>query len=978
MTSTPSRESTALRIAVAFLFIASGAAGLIYEVVWTRSLTNFFGASLYAVATVLASFMGGLALGSWLAGKRADSLRRPLFAYGVVELAIAAAALAFAPLLKATEPLVGAVYVTGGERTFYLFSLLRFAITAGLLLIPTTLMGATLPLLSKALAREQETLGRDVGRLYALNTAGACLGVFAAGFLLVEKFGITGAKHVAAVLNVAVGLLAMAIGRSRFLTAGDASANADPGPPLPHRRLVLWTYALSGFAALGLQVCWFRALIFSFDKLKNTTYSFSGMLLVFLVGLTAGSTVMQWAVRSGRPLLRLYGLVQLGVGVAAAFSFFVIVRMEFGIPDITGDELIWPAAVANVLLRTAAAIGLPTFLMGAAFPVAVALVARGRDELGRDVAALYAANTLGAIAGSFATGFVLVPLFGLAGSIVVLSAIGIAIGVFVLSRDPDSEPAQRRLRLGLAVGASVVVLARLWSGAMGTPFQRIQPDETIVYYAEGPAATVSVLEGKTGERMIYVDDVGVAGTDKIIQTDQKTLAHVPMMLLGGEGTRVLTVGFGSGGASWSYTRYPGLREIHAIEISKEVLGAASVLTKSNHGIIYSEDVLARARAAGAGRMEGAAQPIDAYTHTPVPGFRTFDPRYRVLIEDARAYLRFTKLKYDVIATDCTDLRYKSNANLYDLEYFRLCREALTERGLVVVWMPLAGLNEAAFKCALRTFDEVFPQMTVWFFPNQPTHYCLLIGGRGPVRIDWQELEKATRILGIREDLVDIGLDDPQKIASCFVADERTMPAHLGEGPLNTEDRPFIEFESPRHGYGPGPLAVNMSAIYAVQVPATTLLVGAPEEAVGRIARLQEANAILFQGHIHYRAYEFTEACERYMAAKAIVPDDASIDRLLDFEEFLALLDRNAETPDANVFAVAQSLGAVYLMQKRYEDVVTRIEPFADRLPAPRAVPSESVRKSAIAILHVLADAYAAAGRPQRAADLRERATRYTK
>lgn len=966
------------------MFLCSGASALIYEVLWTRALTNFFGASLYAVATVLTSFMGGLALGSWLIGKRADSVRRPLVVYGVLEVLIALAAFLFPFALKATEPIVRSIYVTGGEGTFFLFSLVRFLLTFTLLLVPTTLMGATLPLLSKAVARERERIGRDVGVLYAINTAGACLGVFLAGFVLIEKFGIPGTRGIAIALNVAVGIAAYFVGkRPEWETIPGAvspkdepSSNTAQALPEGLRRLVILSYGLSGFAALGLQICWFRSLIFSFDKLKNTTYSFSGMLLIFLIGLTLGSSIMQNVVRAGRPLMRLYALIQLGIGLTAGFSFFVIVRSDFGFEDMVGNDLIWHIAVANILLKTVAAIGLPTLLMGMAFPVAVALASRGTDQLGGDVGRLYAANTIGAILGSFGTGFILVPTFGIATSLVMLATVNVGLGLVMFWFDPQQEGRNRRM--ALAGVAATLLLARLYSAAGNTPFQRLQDDETIIYYGEGPAATVSVLEGKTGDRMIYVDDVGVAGTDPVIQTDQKTLAHVPMALLGGEAERVLTVGFGSGGASWSYTLYPNIREIHAIEISKEVLLAAASLTGSNHGIVYSEEVLEKARVAGARAMAGAANPIAAYTQTPVPGFRSFDPRYKILIEDARAYLRFTKLKYDVIATDCTDLRYKSNANLYDEEYFSLCREAITDRGLVVAWMPLAGLSDAAFKCALRTFQEVFPESTVWFFTNQPTHYCLLIGGRGPLKIDYEAVERATKMPEIRQDLQDIGLEDPHKLIASFVADERTLPAHLGEGPINSEDTPFIEFESPRFGYGPLPLKLNMAALYKVQVPVAPLVQNAPgPEAMDRIRRMQDSNVILFDGHADYRDFSFDEACTNYLEAKKMVPDDASIDRLLDFDEFRQIIERSGQNPDANVFSLTQALVRIYVRQGRFADAVTLGEPIAEKFPSPSTVDKgDGLAAIGVALNAGLAEAYQKAGQPAKAAAYLERSKAY--
>ncbi|MCC7392831.1 fused MFS/spermidine synthase, partial [Candidatus Sumerlaeota bacterium] len=352
------------------------------------------------------------------------------------------------------------------------------------------------------------------------------------------------------------------------------------------------------------------------------------------------------------------------------------------------------------------------------------LAVRSLRVVGADVGRVYAANTVGAILGSFAAGFILIPLLGITKLIALLSAVSLlaAATLFAANRALDA-----RMRSILSVGAVIAaIIIPLRVGFSNAKLQRIQANETIVHYEEGAMATISVVENNSGDRMIYVDDVGVAGTDKIMLTDQKSLAHVPMMLLGGKAESTLSVGFGSGGASYSYTLYPSIKNIHTIEIAPEVLRAAPTLTDSNHGIIVQDELYEKALSAGATNITGFVHPLSAYSYVPAPGFRTFDPRFHVLLDDARSYLRFTKMQYDVIATDCTDLRYKSNANLYDHEYFTLCRRAISDRGLVVVWMPLGGLSDRAFRVALRTFQDVFPNMSVWYFTNQPTHYCLLI------------------------------------------------------------------------------------------------------------------------------------------------------------------------------------------------------------------------------------------------------------
>lgn len=978
----PSRASAGPPFAiVAVLFLLSGASGLVYEVVWTRTLTTFFGSTLYGVATVLSAFMGGLALGSWLIGKRADAMRKPLMAYGLFEIGIGAAALLFPHLLRATQPLIGSFYATGGESTFYVFSLIRFVVVFLLLLIPTTLMGATLPILSRAVTANFARAGRSVGGLYALNTAGAVVGVFATGFYMLEHFGIAHTTLVAVAMNALIGIAAILIGKATpdlVDPADDVLDEVHDGVELSPAalRVVLISYGVSGFVALAYQVCWTRALIFSFESLKSTTYSFSGMLIVFLLGLAIGSAVMQAVVDRQRNLLRFYGMLQVGIGLFGGASYYMIQRSFNAWPELYPDgTLRYGIAVLNVMMKTAETIGIPTLMMGMAFPVVVRLTMGSLRRLGKDVARVYAINTAGAIVGSFLCGFALIPLLGIVGTMALLCAMNLALAAVIFFVNEEIPGGARNVLIGgCAIVAVVLPLRMVLSDSR---LQRIQRNEHFIHYEEGAMATISVVANESDDRTIYVDDVGVAGTDKVLLTDQKSLAHVPMVLLGGKAEHTLSVGFGSGGASYSYTLYANDKDINTIEIAPEVLRAAPVLTDSNHGIIVPDWLLAKANAAGSQYITGFRHPNSDYIYTPAAGFKTFDPRFRVIIDDARSYLRFTKKQFDVIATDCTDLRYKTNANLYDLEYFTLCRSAISDRGLVVVWMPLAGLSDRAFSSALRTFQVVFPEMSVWYFTNQPTHYCLLIGGKKKLSIDYQAVRDAAALPGIAEDLDEIGLRDPDKLISSFVCDERSLKESLKDYPLNTEDHPIIEFESPRYGYDSRPLHDNQAKLYAMQNRAGDLLVNVPPgtNAAERIWTLQQANAVVFEGHSAYRLFDFRKACELYQKALAMAPDDKSIARLLDFEELRTHYESVKNQASLHSMWTAHGLATVYEMQGRYSDAVTVAEPMLEKIARakfPEDVKREDIDQARTSLRDIVAECYEKAGQPAKGAEIRRK------
>ncbi|MBN1900641.1 fused MFS/spermidine synthase, partial [Candidatus Sumerlaeota bacterium] len=759
-----------IRTIVFLLFFGSGISGLVYEVVWTRQLTYLFGATLFAVATVLSAFMGGMALGSYLFGKWADRYPNNLKIFGMLQIGIGVSGLLLPFILSFMDPIYRTVY-RNFDASFFVLSLIRFILTFLVLLIPSTLMGGTLPVLSRFMVKENKSLGLNVGALYSLNTLGAVLGCFLTGFVFIAALGVRGSTIVAVGVNCLVGIVSILLASGVKPTVPDKKENKtdentqikdipvqeDAASSRKIVHAVLWCYAISGFIALSYQVVWNRALVFTFDVMKNTTYSFTAMLTVFLIGLSLGGMAMSLFVDKQKDCLRLFALIELMIGLFGAFSFFAIFYLGPGISPFDLDEKVatlnWAAGVMNVFAKTIAAIFIPTFLMGMAFPVVTKICVDRIKSVGFGVGRIYSLNTIGAIFGSFASGFILIPILGIAGTIYLLAFGNILIALYLFIINPMLTKNKRTMLYVICILSAVILVARAPRGAQ---FQEESPTEKMVFYKEGPLATVSVLENSFKYRTLYVDNVGVAGTDRILLTDQKSLAHIPMLLLKNPKS-ALTVGFGSGGASYSYTRFDAIKDIHCVEICDTVMDSAPDLLASNHGILLPVK-----------RNAPMPLPLKEYATEAYPGYLTFDPRYKIILDDVRSYLRFTGRKYDIIATDCTDLRYKSNANLYDYQYFRLCRERITEEGMVVVWMPLGGLSDEMFRLALRTFYRVFPEMSVWYMNNESTHYIILIGTPKPLKIDYDLLRKKLEVPKVKNDLGELFLDDADKILSCFL------------------------------------------------------------------------------------------------------------------------------------------------------------------------------------------------------------------
>lgn len=968
------RRSPLWLLLIGGLFFTTGACGLVYQVAWQRYLLNLFGATLYSISTVLAAFMGGLALGSILFGRMADRTGNPLRLYGALEIGVGLSALLIPTLLSMSEPIFVWAYRFWGAN-FLLYSLARFVFVFCVLLVPTTFMGGTLPLLSKFVAPYGDRAGNKIGLLYALNTCGAVAGTVASGFFFIRWWGVSATVHAAVAANIAAGLLALLLAYGvrelRFEQSVPRSGEShEPGFHLAQvrhlRQLIFATYFVSGMAALGLEVVWSRALVFTFELLKNTTYSFTAMLSVFLVGIALGSAAATPLVERDRSPLRTFYLLQMIIGLASIVSFFLLYTVAYHIGgtwtqlvDPASGAIHWTTTLLLVFLRSAVVVFPPTFFMGFAFPYAVRciMLCSPPAEVGTNVGRLYALNTVGAILGSFLTGFVLLPALGIAATIWLFGTLQLGMGVALAWGTPATDRARRLVWAGIAVAIATISLARLPRPAI---FQPLEPLEKLLFYKEGPLATVAVTENSLGYRTIFVDNVGVAGTEPMLLTDQKSLAHVPMLLLD-RPRRVLTVGFGSGGASYSYTLHPELESIDCVEITKTVIEAAPTLTASNHDVVMQRDEYQR-------RTGRPPQGPPLWPDGGRSGWYKSDPRYRIILDDVRSYLRFTDVRYDVIATDCTDLRYKSNANLYDYQYFSLTRQKITDDGMVVVWMPLAGLSDEAFRVALRTFHRVFPHMEVFYMNNEPTHYILLLGTKQPLRVDLARMRRKLQNEKVAADLRELHLDCAEKILSCFVCGRQALDNFLAGNVLNTEDFPYLEFESPRFGYGDAPILMNLESLFRIREHPLELVDPKTLSEADRVSlqRYFDAAPAIIEGHKHYRRLEIVEAARAWLKALEMNPADRAVANLLRFEE----LRRKISGQPGNLWARLTLAEVLLLQGKELEaipllrDVVT-----AAQMQASEAGADAFYRKAC----GTLAELYERRNKPSEATRYREQA-----
>ena len=527
------------------LFFVSGACGLVYQVVWMRALALTLSVSVVAVTTTLCAFMAGLGLGAALAGRFADRLDRPLLAFGLAEIGVGVTGVLSLAVLFDLGP-VYAWLRTELVGAGVALHVARFLLATSVLLVPTTLMGMTLPLLSRAAIDRREIVGRGAGGLYALNTLGAVAGAVAAGFWLVPDLGLRATTLVAAGTNLAIGSAALLIGRRAQRRPADPERNAalpaaaagEGRPPVAALAAAVG-FGLSGFTAMGYEVLWTRALE---QFTHNSTYAYTAMLATFLLGIGGGSAVAAWlADRSRRPLA-IFGWLELGIGASVVLGLLVYTQLLDWIPaavEVAGGLGSWPRAVTLMFAVTAVTLLATTLLFGATFPFVACAVVESVDAVGRRIAGAYVLNTAGSILGALLVGFVLLPGVGLRGSFAALVAANLLLGAALVRM---ATPGHARRALAVAVAAFAALLALVPSQLFRAIFE--ERYGKLLLYREQVTDIVMVTQDAGGGRMIrYGDGRGTAGT--VTVREDRSYAHLAL-LLHPEPKRVLNICFGVG------------------------------------------------------------------------------------------------------------------------------------------------------------------------------------------------------------------------------------------------------------------------------------------------------------------------------------------------------------------------------------------------------------------------------------------------
>jgi spermidine synthase len=751
-------ERAALPLVAACLL--SGAAALVYQVLWTRQLTLLLGHTVAAVTTVLATFMGGLALGSALAARtlpRTAPSARP-GAYALLEFGIAGCALAFPFLLRTgLPPLVLGVL---------------------LLLAPTVLMGATLPLLTALAGARVETAGRVAGTLYAANTLGAVAGSLACVFLLLPRLGIWRSTLLAAALNLAAAALVW-----RWRPAALRTALPDsPAPPARKRGkaaapdsrpvedetlpapAVLTVLALSGLGALADEVAWSRALVL---LIGPTAYAFAFILAAVITGIALGSAAAAAAMPRGRRPSTVLALVEAAAAAASLAVVVVIGRLPATVGAIVranADRIDRLMAVefAGVL----ALLGLPCVLFGAAFPLAVQLLARAAGGAGPAAARVYAWNTVGAVMGAVMAGFVVLPRFGIRTTLLAAAGAHAVAGALALGgRTPARRWAVAGLLAAFALAAAKVPPwdRDLLSGGVykyavyaepGGIEEELRAGE-LAYYREGAEVTVSVK--RVGGTLSLAVDGKVDATSGGDMLTQRLLAHLPL-LLHPSPREACVIGLGSGVTAGSALAH-SLRRLDAIEISPEVVEAARLFGRFNRGALD-------------------------------------DPRLGLRVADGRNHLLLTDRRYDVIISEPSNPWMAGVSSLFTRDFFVLARSRLAPGGLFCQWAHIYNMHPRDLRTVVAGFTDAFPASAL-FLVNEGD--VLLIGGHPALpSVEVGTLARRMAEPLVRDDLAQVEVRSAAGLAMLYALGGDALVHFAGDAPRHTDDHPRLEFSAPRH------------------------------------------------------------------------------------------------------------------------------------------------------------------------------------
>jgi len=847
------------------IYFTSGACSLIDQVVWVRLLKLTLGNTVYASSIVVSIFMGGLALGALIMARFADRVERRLRLYALLELLVTISALSLPFALKLAD--LGYIwFFRMFEPSNAQLLLVQVFISACIILVPSMLMGSTLPLLGRFVTSLEKEAGHLVGRLYALNTLGAATGCFLAGFIFIRAFGVMGTLYTAAVLNLLVSLGGFILHRFSSVSSEALRPVEIQPPPLSTSRgvrirynLFVTAFFMSGLISIGYELLWMRSIV---HLLGGATYVFSAVLTVYLLGNVIGAGIgSRLAARLKRPvvgfsvtlsLLGLCGIAYLPLLIfwstkvlPHADTLFITIHEQYNISTYISGPLVQSLFLFLV----------PTVIMGIGFPIALQGWANQLHKVGRSTGLAYGANTIGAVAGGLVTGFILIPKAGVQLTIIILGLSGLWMAGILYFEFALKNKLLARISL-LVLALLVTVIAVPYPHNFILPpnlfntfveVNKIDPKAEgrqfrLLAVEEGVTTTVSVdRDLDDGALYLYSAGQALAGDGAPTRFDQKILGHYGIMLKE-DASSVLSVGFGSGETTACFARHD-LDRIDCVEIAPEVVEVSlEYFTHINLGERLTEEV-------------------------------------NMIYMDAKNYMHLTDETYDVIMNDSIHPRlFAENASLYAKEYYESALKRLNKDGLFLSWIPTYDMPVSVVDSITGTMLDVFPHVSIWFLNNYNLSCIWLVGTKEPQTYSPKYMERLFQNESVRQSLAEMHIYDSVDLLSCYVGDEKDLRTVVGNYHENTDYHPFIEFtvdepSSEKMMFNKYVLNVRTDTVYG-HIDWEGFSEGEKQRWINESKRHYMAFTELLRS---YDAPELTQKLSHCMASLDILPDDPALE-----------------------------------------------------------------------------------------------------
>lgn len=810
------RDSSRYNYLILGFFFLTGLTGLAYELVWIRLLILAFGSTQFAITTVLVTFMAGLALGSLIFGRLIDRFTAPLKVYAAIEIALGVYCIISPMVFNAVKEVYLALPSSEAAAHSASFQLSQFSLSFLALIVPTTLMGGTLPILVKYLATASGRIGLSTAIPYAVNTLGAVTGCLLTGFFALYVLGVKATVYTAGIIDVIIGVLILVIwrGLKEKGETGRKAAELSDADVIDFKekktnigRILIPAFAISGFCSLTYETLWTR--VFSL-VLGSSIYAFTVMLATFLIGIGVGSILFAPFIDKRKNPVLWFAILEAVIGVVSLLSIFAYRELPFifyNMKEAFAEEF-WLFLFLQFLLCSSIMI-IPTLSMGAIFPLVGKILAKDVKTVGKNIGDIYFVNTAGSIAGAFVGGFIFIPYIGVQSGVIITAALNVFIAVVFLNLSGIRFSKGAAGTVALTVGFTFTAFALPdWEKTLMTLGLYVNPikesrlkllkegraeDSKLVYYREGINAIITVRE--TGS-VINTVSYQANGKEEARSTGGKPseawsiLGHVPLLLHKGEPENALLVGLGSGITLGAMEHYP-LKSIDVIELEPAVIEAARFFHESNENALD-------------------------------------DPRAALHVTDGRNFLSSSRQKYDVIVSGVSDPWITGVSNLFTYEYFSELKDKLNDGGVVSLWFQNYRITPKEFKVGINTFASVFPHVSIWFHYTD-TLDLVVIGSKEPHSFDLGKIGERFNDLRVRQSLARIGIKTPYDVFDLFLIGNEDIRAYALGAPLNTDERPILEFTLPKLLYLDPALGVKTVEELLVSVKNIVPPVDVPQE-----------------------------------------------------------------------------------------------------------------------------------------------------